>query len=285
MKDKYVEIARSVPNSDCIFKYVEVNKDFSFPAWEMNQHVLLFVLDGRLKINYQNKLFQEVISGCFVMIPKNVKWKATALSQTKLMIFSFSKLDNVWSKSKIKTLLDASPKSIDDEPFILSIKTPLAVFLDLMVVYTVEKDIEKSFYAMKENELLSLLYTFYPLADIACMFRPVLQENSDFKSFVLANYLRVDNASELAKLAGCSLVTLNRHFKEIFNDSAYQWMIKNKKSLIQKRLLNPTSSLGDIAREFGFYSGSELNRFCQRQFGVTALALRKQILEDESLKR
>lgn len=278
-----MEITRFVPNSDCIFKYIEVNKGSLFPIWETNQNVLLFVLDGQLKIAYQNRLCEEIKSKNFVMIPKNVKWKATVLQQTKLMIFSFSKVDNVWSKARIKSLLDVSPKSADDKPLVLSIKTPLATFLDLLVVYTIEKDIEKSFYAMKESELLGLLYTFYPLADVARMFRPVLQENSDFKSFVLANYLRVDNASELAKLAGCSLVTLNRYFKEFFNDSAYQWMVKNKKILIQKRLQNPTSSLGEIAKEMGFYSGSELNRFCQRQFGITALKLRKQILEENDL--
>ena len=48
MKDSYREIVRSVPNSDCAFKYVELGRGVSLPAWEEERNLLLFFLEGKL---------------------------------------------------------------------------------------------------------------------------------------------------------------------------------------------------------------------------------------------
>lgn len=283
MKDKYKEIARSIPNSDCSFKYIEISKGTSLPMWGVEQHALLFVLEGQMKISLQDKVI-EVPERQFVMIPKQREWKGMAMMHSRLIILLFNMVDNVWTKPKIKSLLDAAGNKNNENYPLLPIRVPLTTFLDLMVIYTEEKDIDRSFYASKENELLSILYTFYTTEELAPMFYPLLTTNLDFRSFVQANYLKVESVAELADLAGCSQVTLNRKFKEYFNESAYQWMVRNKMVQIQKRLQNPTASLADIAKEFGFYSGSELNRFCQRQFGTTALKIRKQALGKEKSK-
>lgn len=281
MKNKYKELVHSVPNSDCVFKYIEVSRGTSLPVWENEQHVLLFVLEGKMKISCPDSVLRDVVGGNFIMIPKEHGWKASAWQDSRLLILLFNMVDNVWTKPKIKSLLDAAERQPRESYPVLSVKSPLQIFLNLLVIYAEERTIDRSFYASKENELLSILYTFYPAGELGIMFYPLLTTNLDFKNFVQANYLKVETVAELAALAGCSQVTLNRKFKEYFNDSAYQWMVKNKMVLIQRRLQNPTASLADIAREFGFYSGSELNRFCQRQFGTTALKIRKQALKTE----
>lgn len=283
MKDKYKEIVRSIPNSDCSFKYIEISKSTSLPVWSMDQHMLLFVLDGQLKLTISDKI-KEISGKQFLMIPKQYEWKGVASMHTRLLILMFNMVDNVWTKPKIKNLLDAvDEKSLSSYP-LLPIRSPLNAFLDLMVIYSEERNIDRIFYASKENELLSVLYTFYTAQELAPMFYPLLTTNLDFKSFVQANYLKVESVAELAELAGCSQVTLNRKFKEHFGESAYQWIICNKTVQIRKRLETSTASLSDIAKEFGFYSGSELNRFCQRQFGTTALKIRKRIIGQKNSK-
>lgn len=281
MKSKYKELVHSVPNSDCVFKYIEVSRGTSLPIWLTGQNTLLFVLEGKMKIVCQDTICRDVPGGSFMMIPKHHDWQGLAWQDSRLLILLFNMVDNVWTKPKIKTLLDAVEKQSVESYLVLPVKSPLQIFLNLMVIYSEERDIDRIFYASKDNELLSILYTFYPAGELGSMFYPLLTTNLNFKNFVLANYKKVETVGELAELAGCSQVTLNRKFKEYFNDSAYQWMIKNKMILIRKRLQNPTASLADIAREFGFYSGSELNRFCQRQFGTTALKIRKQALKTE----
>lgn len=284
MKDGYKEIIRSVPNSDCAFRYIELSRGMSLPAWGTEQNVLLFVLEGKLKVACADEVAKGVTEGNFLLIPKGERWKGTGMQYTRMVIFLFNMVDNIWTSTKIKKLGDASTERGRKMCQPLPLKQPLEMFLKLIVLYAEEKDIDKSFYASKDSELLSLLYAFYPAEELGGMFRPLLHSNLDFKSFVESNYLKVESASELAELAGCSLVTLNRKFKEYFNDTAYQWIMKNKMVLIKKRLQNTNGSLSEIAKEFGFYSGSELNRFCQRQFGTTALKLRKQTKSKEKIK-
>lgn len=284
MKATYQEIVRSVPNSDCSFKYIEISKGETLPARERGQNALLFVLTGKIKINGAAGLPCNLSESEFVMIPKETDWKGAAMQDTTLVILRFNRVDTIWTSAKIKRLIDAAGTSPAGTYPVLAVKKPLEMFLRLIVLYTEEKEIDRSFYASKDSELLSLLYAFYPAEELGRMFRPLLHANLDFKSFVEANYLKVESASELAELAGCSLVTLNRKFKEYYNDTAYQWIMKNKMVLIKKRLQSANGSLAEIAKEFGFYSGSELNRFCQRQFGTTALKIRKQALSKEKLK-
>lgn len=282
MKEKYKEIVRSVPNSDCEFKYVEINKGHALPAWDTQRNVLLFVLEGTLKIVLEGK--KQVLAGRqFVLLPKDQKWRGTAVHPVRIMLLLFRTVDSVWSKAKVKKLLDACKDPQADEFPVLPVNSAVHVFLNLLVLYTTETDIDKSLYTGKEAELLSLLYIFYKPAELGEMFFPLLRNDSDFKSFVLANYQKVDKASDLAELAGCSLVTLNRKFKEYFNDSAYQWMLKNRAVKIKQRLQTSNMPLSDIAREFGFYSSSELNRFCQTRLGMSAGKVRNLMLSKTGL--
>lgn len=276
MKNTYKEIVRCVPNSDCAFKYIVSSKGITLPVWDTAKNLLLFVLEGKIKITAGDRTTGSLSQGNFMLIPQTEHWKGIGIQDTRMVALLFNRVDNVWTSTKIKKLLDAVEGQKEEGLLTLPFCRPLKIFLDLMVLYAEEKEIDRSFYASKDSELLSLLYAFYSADDVGRMFCPLLHTNLDFKNFVEANYLKVETASELAQLAGCSMVTLNRKFKEYFNDTAYQWIMKNKKVLIKKRLQTPAGTLGEIAKEFGFYSGSELNRFCQRQFGMTALQIRKE---------
>ena len=245
----------------------------------------MFVLSGQVKLTGSDGVEHRVDAGYFTLIPKTEIWNGTAGSDVSLLILLFNRVDHAWTSAKIKELLDARAEPHERHFSSLASCRPLSVFLDLLVLYTEEKEIDRSFYASKDSELLSLLYAFYTPGMLGRMFYPVLHINPDFKSFVEANYLKVESAAALAALMGCSLVTLNRKFKEYYRQTAYQWIIENKKKLIKKRLQSSAVPLAEIAREFGFYSGSELNRFCQRQFGVSALKIRKQAPVGERMKK
>lgn len=273
MQAKYREIVRAVPNSDCEFEYVEIGRGQNRPVPESGKHKLLFVLDGQIRI-LQAETRQLVENGRFTLLPVGASGRIVAVGPVRMLLLSFRTVEHVWPKAKIKRLLAACP-SPQPERTALPIPAALSVFLNLLVLYTTEADIDKSLYTGKDTELLSLLYTFCEPAGLAALFFPVLRNDTDFRSFVLANYQKVDKASDLAELAGCSLVTLNRKFKEYFNDSAYQWMLKNRTEKIRQRLQHSSMSLTEIAREFGFYSSSELNRFCRSRFGMSAGKVRR----------
>lgn len=279
--EEYKEIICSAPNTNSRFKFIRTGKGVRFTVGDNDFHCLAFALDGKLKTGATGHASVILQAGQFTLVPARKPVTATSLQPGRYLLFLFNRVDQVWTSTKIRKLLESK----QDIRLELPIRHPLDTFLNLIALYMTEEELDRSFYAWKDNELLSLLYAFYTPYELGSLFSPVLSENLDFRSFVEANYLKVENASELAELAGCSLVTLNRKFREHFNDTAYQWIIKNKMTLIKKRLQTTAVPLAELAKEFGFYSGSELNRFCQRQFGLSALKLRKSAQEKKQAKK
>lgn len=271
---RYVEIVRCVPNSECEFRYVVVEEGGCLALEDRKVNKLVFVLKGKVKVDCGDEKANVIGEREFSLVPKGEEWRGVGVPDCRVMVLYFKKVSHVWSRKKIERLLSAYvPERAEGVP-VLKGKPLLMGFLDLMSVYMQENGIGKSFFLLKDEELLCLLYVVYSEKELAGLFFPVLQADTDFKSFVLANYLKVESASGLAELAGCSLVTLNRKFKKYFHDSAYQWMMRYKTMKIQERLKNTSLPLGEIAREFGFHSSTELNRFCRRQLGATARKLR-----------
>lgn len=274
-ENRYKEFVRHIPNSECQFHYIESDKSVCLPQDKSIANRLLFVLGGKVKISCTNWLQDEIVDEReFMLIPKEYSWRGELGGNCSLFILHFKRVNHVWNSKKIGNLLAAYPPAAKKEFASLKIKPLLQTFLDLLTIYIRKQNIEKSFFTWKDEELLSLLYAIYTPKELSRLFFPVLRCEANFKSFVMANYLKAENASGLAELAGCSLVTLNRKFKKYFNDSAYQWMMHNRIIKIRERLKSSNMPLGEIAKEFGFHSSTELNRFCLRQLGISARKMR-----------
>lgn len=272
---KYREFVRSIPNSECEFRYIEMSNGILLTeGCKEKVYQLLFVITGCVKVKCRENTIKVVEGREFILLSKNNKWSAQACAYSTLLILHFKRVNHVWNSKKIGNLLAAYPPAAKKEFASLKIKPLLQTFLDLLTIYIRKQNIEKSFFTWKDEELLSLLYAIYTPKELSRLFFPVLRCEANFKSFVMANYLKAENASGLAELAGCSLVTLNRKFKKYFNDSAYQWMMHNRIIKIRERLKSTNMPLGEIAKEFGFHSSTELNRFCLRQLGISARKMR-----------
>lgn len=179
MKNKYKEQIDLVPDSDCIFKYIEVGCGISLSVYPTEQNTLLFVLEGKMKIICRDTVCRDVSEGFFIMIPGHQSCQGLSCQDSRLLILLFNRVDNVWTKPKIKTLLDATENHIREPYPVLAMKSPLQIFLNLMVIYSEERNIGRSFYKLKDNELLSILYTFYQAEELGSMFYPLLTTDTD----------------------------------------------------------------------------------------------------------
>lgn len=197
INSKYKEIVRCIPNSECEFQYIEVEGGMCLPEDSKNMNRLLFVLKGEVKVFCGNT--QEYVVGEkeLCLIPREYKWYGETFCKCVILIMRFKKVKNIWTKKQIEKLLSAYPNLNVNVFPVLSIKPLLQVFLDLLAVYIKEKNIEKSLFTLKDEELLSLLYVIYASRDLSPLFFPVLQSDADFKSFVLADYLKTESASGL----------------------------------------------------------------------------------------
>ena len=110
-------------------------------------------------------------------------------------------------------------------------------------------------------------------------FSPILNKTVNFKDFVIANYQKVKTVEDLSVLFGCSLRSFNRKFKEHFDDSPYNWILKQRAKHIKAQLLTPDIEFSEIIKEFKFSSASHFSTYCKKQFGITPREIRKSVTE------
>ncbi|GAB6902545.1 AraC family transcriptional regulator [Kineosporia succinea] len=83
------------------------------------------------------------------------------------------------------------------------------------------------------------------------------------------NFQQAIRAEDLARHAGVSVATLNRHFREVTTMSPVQYQ---KQLRLQRARIRLTASPGDVAgigHEVGYESASQFSREYRRLFGVT----------------
>lgn len=133
---------------------------------------------------------------------------------------------------------------------------------------------EANFHKLKREELFLYMRTFYSRKKLAFFFYPVLGCEVDFKDFVLTNYRSMKDVRQFAEAANMTLSTFNRHFKETFGDSAYQWMKANKAEMVRNSIVTTDANFTEIAHEYSFSSSAHLTSFCKKTFGQTPTELR-----------
>ena len=106
---------------------------------------------------------------------------------------------------------------------------------------------------LKESEFFFILRAFYEKEKIACFLSPVIFNQNDFKSMVLTKYTNTCSVEELASKCNMTSKTFTRRFKEQFNTTPYQWLMKQKNKDIKIGLAQGTS-IQKISDDFGFES-------------------------------
>lgn len=152
-------------------------------------------------------------------------------------------------------------------------------FVASMWAYLTEGMKCKHLQEAKMKEILILLNLCYTETELHRLFHPVISscENIQFRSQVLRHADEARNAAELAERCGYGIRQFERKFKEIFENSPYQWMLEQKKQNLLDKLLDKELPIKHIVIDFEFCSASHLNVFCKRYYGETAAEIRKKI--------
>lgn len=90
-------------------------------------------------------------------------------------------------------------------------------------------------------------------------------------------YKETFSLDQLAFLAGYSLSTFKRKFKEIFNDSPSRWIQARRLQEAQFLLQNTPKNINEVGYELGFESISHFIRVFKNQFGVTPKEFQHQV--------
>ncbi len=126
---------------------------------------------------------------------------------------------------------------------------------------------------LKINILLMLLRAFYSKDDLVRLFRPVLNEDNEFKHAVHAAYNDQINVQELMTALDLSESTFNRKFTKVFGMTAGKYITRRKKDHVLRALLRTDLSVKEISEKFKFTPGY-IVKFSKTHFGKTPTELR-----------
>ena len=259
------------------FLYREIAAGNIFRSGNKEYNHLLFLLEGHLSVTFNEFSAQVMREGEFALFPISADVLCCAVSDCRVMSFSFEMLPKSFNMAcrsyALKLPVPAARSVFTTLPFI----PPLDDFFSLLLVFLRDGLDKPVMHRIKGEELFILLRSFYEIEDLYPLFYPLVGAFPDFRVKVLRNYRAVTNARDFASLLGMENKTFYRQFKAEFDESPYQWLLNQKARHIHFSLSVSRQTLDDIRKEHGFKFSAHFSRFCREQFHCTPFQLRKQL--------
>jgi AraC-like DNA-binding protein len=249
------------------FKFSEMKAGEALETIDVTYNHLLFLKEGLLCLNCNEFREQKIKKHECILIPGAARASGKALADSVLLVMTFDVLQNVCDKlmlNSFRPMLEQYTYHFAPTP----VRYPLTSFVELLINYLKGGINCEHLHEIKEKEFFLVLRRCYSREEIMNLLYPIIGV-SDFKSFVLQNYLEVESVSELADLSRLGRTAFDIKFREAFGMSARQWMLQQIARHIQYRAKDPEISIRSIMSEFKFNSPTHFNRFCKQQFDCT----------------
>jgi AraC-like DNA-binding protein len=252
------------------FRHVKVAAGGEINFYSDKAHSLVFLLDGSIFFDATDAPNRKLAPKEAILIPKGCTFTYDVKENSEMVIFSFKVLRSVCDKLFIQRMLEHNE---DFDPLsVLPLRPPLEDFLDTLVFYLGEGLNCEHLHEIKEKELFLLLRAFYTRRELSKLFHEILGE-SDFRSLIVQNYMKVKSIGELASLANMGRTTFDSKFKSVFGVSARQWILGQTAKQVRLKAMDPDITISDLMTEFNFNSATHFNWFCRKQFQCTPLEL------------
>jgi AraC-like DNA-binding protein len=252
------------------FKHIKVNTGGTINFNSDKNHNLVFLLEGNIHFHTAEIANKKLTSKEIILIPKGCVFSHEVRQDSELILFSFKILRSVCDKLFLQQEL-SDTESI--EPLsAIPVHYPLDNFLSMVAFYLDEGLNCEHLHELKEKELFLVLRAFYSKKDLTKLFHEILGE-SDFRSLIMHNYLKVKNVGELASISNMGRTTFDCKFKSVFGTSARQWMLGQIARHVKMKAMDPDITISDLMQEFNFNSATHFNWFCKKQFKCTPLEL------------
>lgn len=232
------------------------------------QFVIIFLRAGEMEItsalNEKKLLSSNHI--CILNYENEYTCKILENVYFTMLYFDYPKIK--CDKYSLIALNEYKVKTPDDIR-ILPTAEPMKVFVDNLSIYLKNRMMCKHLHDLKESEWLFLMRGFYTKEESAYFLSPVIDSLNDFTIKVKDNYLKCDSVKDLAERCNMSEKTFTRRFKEHFNDTPKQWILREKAKYVKSELDNGKLNVKEIANKFGFSSSAHLNNYYKKQFNTT----------------
>lgn len=260
-----------------LFNYLE---DYKFEHLKLNYYTVIFLLKGKIQILDPHQTYKTVVSNQFYLVGKNTITKGTVAKGSEVLVMQFDHISYDAIKVRLQNLRNQlTAKTYTFRP--LDTNRQMSIYIEQLKDILINQIDCQHYTQGKVNELFLILLLYYTSDDFFTFCHPLISHASPFKEMILQYYLKTNSLKELQQYTGLSTSTFNRRFKAEFNDSAYQWLLKQKAGQIKLRLMNESITLSDIIREFGFHSHSHLQKYCKTHFNMNPSELKKILRHNE----
>lgn len=259
-----------------------VENVMSLHVWHQGQHFLphkceqnkmIFVTKGSLLVNSEEYAGTTIKKNQFILQAIGSKIEILAMEDSECIIYKFNEPYHVCGERYRNAIENA------EAPLIYSPLNTVPIlqhYLDGIKLYIEDKMVCKDFIELKQKELNLILNCYYTVRELYNLYAPISSYTNSLHYFVMQNYMKVKTVEELAHLGGYSVTTFRRMFKNLFNEPAYEWILKQKRIGIMEDLMQTRLSITEISNKYGFDSLPHFSNFCKTCFGSSPRALRQQ---------
>lgn len=266
---------------DATFDFKHSEKATEYTEQALTENLIILFLKGSCQINSEYYNNQIITEKKMIVLRKGDFYDIHTYTNTFLLFFRFQTPTSSCAKN---ILYSYNRPSEEYMGYILPIKKPIESYVQLLYYYISAGVKCEHLLDLKKDEFFLSLRWFYKKEDLAKFFSPILFCTCSFKKYILNNYDHVKNVSELIEKSNMSKSAFYTRFKQEFGISAKQWLTRQLKNRISKKILDPEVTPKDLMNEFNFSSPKHLNLFCKSQFGMTPSELiKKQRINNQNL--
>jgi AraC-like DNA-binding protein len=234
------------------------------------------MIKGELLINSQEYPGTTLHDRQFILQAIGSKLELLALTDVEYIVYWFNELPQI-CESRYQEILDITEAPLTYSPMIMNYR--LNNFMADLGEYLTEGPSCEPYIRLKTQELIFLLFSYYPLPQLNNFFFPIKSYTESFQYFIMQNYSKVKNVEEFAHLGGYSVTTFRRLFKNMYNVPVYEWILDKKREGILDDLQHTKQRITEISTRYGFDSLSHFAHFCKASFGDTPRALRMRVTQ------
>ncbi|MDH6311139.1 AraC-like DNA-binding protein [Dysgonomonas sp. PFB1-18] len=256
---------------------------------------LIFVSEGELECSAALTGYYPIHSGQILFLPANRSLSCSIVKDTHITIirlyekiqlcdcFRLEDLKTSTYKSKgLHNDIGASQEegkgiSQKDCPYLLNVNPVMERYLELLNL-CYRAGLRCRYYNEgKVRELMFILRAFYSKEQLARFFATALTTDTYFSQFVMSNYTRYNNLTDLAQAMGYTVSGFEKKFRKVFQCAPYAWMRRQRAREAYHCIKTSDLSLKQIGMIFGFSSHPAFIKFIRQNFGQTPGQIRKKI--------
>lgn len=257
------------------FSLRQAKKGDSIELEDNQLNYLIFLLEGEVNVSCNEFHNHLLSSNEVIFVAQDSAFATEAYSDIKYLLLGFNNQIALFDQLGFADLNEfINERNVFSK---LDIRPALQAVIESIIFYQDNKIRYQHLDDAKQKEIFLVFKTFYDKQELARFLKPILNQELDFKSFIIKHYMEAKNVEELSEICNLSIRSLTRKFKHFFGESPYKWMLTQKAHHVKILLADKKIPMQEIIKEYGFSSPAHFTTYCKKQFGITPSALRKEL--------